>query len=67
MPLLCEGEIITINLKDSLKALTEEEYIILDTLIEKVQDYSNNKTQISEDNRIAQQIGFEYLLEEMKK
>ena len=41
--LLCEGEEVTYNLKDALEVLTETEAIMLDMLVSKVKDHTEQK------------------------
>lgn len=43
MPLLCEGETVEYNQKHALEVLTETEAVMLDMLVSKVQQYSEDK------------------------
>ena len=66
MPLLCDGKHVVINIEDALKVLTEEEYVILDMLMEKVLEHSN-KEQLDKNNRLIKYLGKEFVEKEMSK
>lgn len=46
MPLLNEGEVVEYNLRDSLEVLTETEAVMLDMLVSKVQEYTEQKSKL---------------------